>query len=152
TQYAWPESVVRGSASDASAQNTTSAVYDFNTGLVMGSYDANVRYSNTAYNANSLRPEYEYSPTGAYVYHVYSDAGVYTNDIVYEAGRSGSDFASRADTQFDGKGQVIYEAAFGKDYVRDAAQSIYDNLGRLWKRTRPFKEGVDAQQWMVTDY
>jgi RHS repeat-associated protein len=153
TQYAWPESMVRGSAGDPVAQNTTSAIYDFNTGLVMGTYDENGRYSNTTYYANSLRPEYGYSPTGAYVYHVYNDAGLYTNDIVYEAGRSGSDFASRADMQFDGRGQVIYEAAFGKDYVRDAVESVYDNLGRLWKRTRPFREEANPQkQWAVSEY
>jgi RHS repeat-associated protein len=153
TQYAWPESMIRGSAGDPTTQNTTSAVYDFNTGLVMEAYDANGRRSNTVYNANSLRPEYGYSSTGAYVYHIYNDAGLYTNDIAYEALRSGSDFASRVDTQFDGRGQVIYEAAFGKDYVRDAVESVYDNLGRLWKRTRPFKEEANPQkQWTVTEY
>jgi YD repeat-containing protein len=145
--------VVRGAAGDPAAQNTTSAICDFNTGLVMGAYDANGRHSNTTYYANSLRQEFGYSPTGAYVYHVYSDVGLYTNDIVYEAGRSGSDFASRVDMQFDGRGQVIYEAAFGKDYVRDAVESVYDNLGRLWKRTRPFKEEANPQkQWAVTEY
>ncbi|HZF38372.1 MAG TPA: hypothetical protein VE715_06100, partial [Blastocatellia bacterium] len=152
TQYAWPESMVRGSASDPAAQNTTSATYDFNTGLAMESYDANGLRSNMVYNANSLRPEYAYSPTGAYVYHIYNDAGLYTNDVVYEKDHGGADFASRVDTQFDGRGQVIYEAAFGKDYVRDAVESVYDNLGRLWKRTRPFKEGVDAKQWSATEY
>jgi RHS repeat-associated protein len=153
TQYAWPESMIRGSAGDPTTQNTTSAVYDFNTGLVMEAYDANGRRSNTVYNANSLRPEYGYLPTGAYVYHIYNDAGLYTNDIAYEALRSGSDFASHVDTQFDGRGQVIYEAAFGKDYVRDAVESVYDNLGRLWKRTRPFKEEANPQkQWTVTEY
>jgi RHS repeat-associated protein len=153
TRYAWPESMVRGSAGDPAAQNKTSAIYDFNTGLVMEAYDANNRRSNTVYNANSLRPEYGYLPTGAYVYHIYNDAGLYTNDIVYEVNRSGSDFASRVDTQFDGRGQVIYEAAFGKDYVRDAVESVYDNLGRLWKRTRPFKEEANPQKhWAVTEY
>src|SRR5262245_1669008 len=153
TQYAWPESMVRGSASAPAAQNTTSAVYDFNTGLVMEAYDANNRRSNTVYNANSLRPEYGYLPTGAYVYHIYNDAGLYTNDVVYEKDHGGADFASRVDTQFDGRGQVIYEAAFGKDYVRDAVESVYDNLGRLWKRSRPFKEVANPQkQWAVTEY
>ena len=34
TQYAWPESQTSGSPTDPNKQNTTSATYDFNTGLV----------------------------------------------------------------------------------------------------------------------
>ena len=73
TQYAWPESQTAGSPSDASKQNTSSATYDYNTGLVMTSTDANGRISQTTYDPNTLRPVYEYSPTGAYQYHLYDD-------------------------------------------------------------------------------
>src|SRR6185295_3871519 len=41
TQYAYPESKTRGSASNPSAQVTTSTVYDFYTGLGLNSTDAN---------------------------------------------------------------------------------------------------------------
>ncbi|HEX5081546.1 MAG TPA: RHS repeat domain-containing protein [Blastocatellia bacterium] len=31
-------------------------------------------------------------------------------------------------------------------------ENIYDNLGRLWKQSRPYREGVDAKQWTEFEY
>ncbi|HKX27767.1 MAG TPA: DUF4329 domain-containing protein, partial [Blastocatellia bacterium] len=151
TQYAWPETTTRGSASDSTKQNTTSAVYDFNTGLVKESTDINGRRSSTVYQPNSLRPEYEYASTGAYTYHIYDDANLVIYDIVYEADRSEGDFASRTDKYLDGQGRVHGEIAYGKDYVLDIVATKYDNLGRLWQQTRPYRNG-DPPQWSTYEY
>ncbi|HYJ88252.1 MAG TPA: hypothetical protein VEW46_19460 [Pyrinomonadaceae bacterium] len=47
TQYAYPLSQTRGSETDPLAQLTTSATYDFNTGLVRSAMDANGKESET---------------------------------------------------------------------------------------------------------
>ncbi|HKX29735.1 MAG TPA: RHS repeat-associated core domain-containing protein [Blastocatellia bacterium] len=151
TQYTYPDSTTRGSATEASKQNVTSAVYDFNTGLVKESTDANGRTSSTVYQVNSLRPEYEYAPTDAYNYHLYDDANLVVYDFVYEAGKSDPDFAARSDKYLDGVGRVHGEIAYGKDYVLDIVDTKFDNLGRLWQQTRPYRSG-DTLQWTTFDY
>jgi hypothetical protein len=55
TQYAYPLSQTRGSATDALAQVTTSATYDFNTGLALSATDANGRVATTSYHAPTIR-------------------------------------------------------------------------------------------------
>lgn len=53
TQFAYPQSKTRGSATDAYAQVTTSATYDFNTGLMLSATDGNGRQSQTSYSFQS---------------------------------------------------------------------------------------------------
>ncbi|MCI0556097.1 MAG: hypothetical protein L0287_34585, partial [Anaerolineae bacterium] len=98
TAYAWPSSVSRGSASDPTNRNITSTAYDFYTGLVNSTTDANGRTSSTTYDPATLRPVREYSPTGGYVYHeYYENSNLLVIDFVYEAGASTYNWASRVD-------------------------------------------------------
>ena len=152
TQYAWPESLTSGSPSDPAKQNTASATYDYNTGLVMTSTDANGRVSDTEYDPNTLRPVRENLPTGGYQFHIYDDLNLWVIDFVYEAGKSGGNFASRSDTRLDGLGRVDREVAYGKDNVSDVVDTKFDNLGRVWQRTRPFRFGVETPQWSTVTY
>jgi RHS repeat-associated protein len=152
TQYAWPESLTSGSPTDTSKQNTSSATYDYNTGLVLTSTDANGRVSQSVYDANTLRPVYEYAPTGAYQLHTYDDLNLVVYDFVYEAGQSGANVASRSDKYLDGLGRVIKIIAFGKDYVQDVVETKFDNLGRISQQTRPYRFGVETPQWSTVTY
>src|SRR5262249_38631958 len=72
-QYAYPESKTRGSATDWHAQVTTSATYDFNTGLNTYSTDANYRTSRTEYEPTTLRVSRSTAPTGAHTDYAYND-------------------------------------------------------------------------------
>ena len=152
TQYAWPDSQTGGSPSDPAQQNTSSATYNYNTGLATTSTDANGRVSQTEYDINTLRPIYEYSPTGAYQYHIYDDANLVVCDFVYEAGQSGGNFASRSDKYIDGLGRPHGEIAFGKDSVLDIVETKFDNIGRVWRQSRPFRYGVETPQWSEMTY
>ncbi|MGH9755555.1 MAG: RHS repeat-associated core domain-containing protein [Blastocatellia bacterium] len=152
TRYAWPESLTSGSPSDQSKQNTSSATYDYNTGLVMTSTDANGRVSQVVYDSNTLRPIDEYSPTGAYQHHIYDDLNMVVRDFVYEVGQIDGNFASRSDKYIDGSGRVIKAVAFGKDYVQDVAETKFDNLGRVSQQTRPYRSGVETPQWSTVTY
>jgi RHS repeat-associated protein len=151
TQYAWPESQVSGSPSDTNKQNTTSAAYDFNTGLVNNSTDANGRPSQTTYDPNTLRPVREYSPTLAYSYHIYDDVAMTVEDFAYEAGLDGPNFASRVDKSLDGLGRVITEIAYGKDNAQDVVNIKYDQLGRVSQQTRPYRAG-ETPLWSTVTY
>jgi RHS repeat-associated protein len=152
TQYSWPESQTSGSPSDATKQNGASATYDYWTGLIMTSTDANGRSSQTVYDSNTLRLVYEYLPTGAYQYHVYDDLNLYVANFVYEAGQSGGNFASRGDNHFDGLGRVVKKVAYGKDHVWDVVETKYDDLGRVWRQSRPYRYGAEPPQWSTVVY
>ncbi|MBO0719626.1 MAG: hypothetical protein J2P41_02320, partial [Blastocatellia bacterium] len=152
TQYAWPDSQTDGSPSDQNTQNITSATYDFNTGLVNTSTDANGRPTTITYDPNTLRPTFEDFSTGAYQSHIYDDLNMVVNDFVYENGQSGSNVASRSDRYFDGLGRVIKEIAYGKDYVQDVVETKFDNMGRVWQQTRPYRSGAETPQWNTVIY
>jgi len=152
TQYAWPESRISGSPSDTNNQNTSSATYDFNTGLVKTSTDANGRESPpTEYDPSTLRPVREYSPTGAYNYHIYDDVAMTVQDFAYEVGLSGANFASRSDKSLDGHGRVITEVAYGKDNAQDIVNIKYDQLGRVSQQSRPYRAGA-TPLWSTVTY
>lgn len=142
TRYAWPISITRGSASDSNKQNVTSYEVDLNTGLLLSSTDANGRVSETFYQTLTLRPEWEYMPTNAYGYHIYDDANLVVYDLAYKAGASGADVSSRSDKYLDGHGRVHGEVAYGKDYVADVVVTRFDDLGRLWQQSRPYRSGT----------
>lgn len=146
TAYAWPSSVTRGSATDTSKQNVTSTVYDFNTGLVNSTTDANGRTSSTTYDTTTLRPTYEYSPTGGYVYHEYYESSYFlVIDFVYEAGSSTYNWASRVDNWLDGRGRLVSEFSFAAGYEMDVVDTIYDSFGRVQKQTRPYRLNTSWQ-------
>src|SRR5262245_17263202 len=153
TQYAWPESHISGSPSVTNKQNTASATYDFNTGLVKTSTDANGRISQITYYSDSLRPEKEISPTLAFKYHLYDDVAMKVTDFVHEAGATagGSNFAAKSIKSLDGHGSVISEVAIGKNGVEDIVNLKYDQLGRLVQQSRPYRSG-ETVQWSAVTY
>lgn len=88
-QYAYPESQTRG-ASDPNSPDrmTTSAVYSYETGLILQSTDADGRVSTTNYHSDTLRPTRATSSTGAYQTFGYDDAAMtVTEEILKRAAR-----------------------------------------------------------------
>jgi RHS repeat-associated protein len=148
SQYAWPTVIRRGSQGNPDSQNVVDFGIDFNTGLVMNSHDANGRFSETFCSA-ALRPLYEYNGSGGYAYHIYDDDNLVVYDFTYEQDYSGPDFASRSDKYIDGHGRVHGEIAYGKDYVLDYMSTQYDNLGRLWQQSRPYRA---SPEYTVYEY
>ena len=148
TQFAWPENQKSGSPSDPNLQNTTSAVYSFNTGLVTQTTDTNGRTSITQYYASTTRPQYTWSPTGAYTHHVYDDGGLIVYDRAYDSLGS---LSSGSDKYLDGYGRVHGEVAYGAGLVLDIVNTKFDALGRVWKQTRPYRYG-DTPQWYENQY
>jgi RHS repeat-associated protein len=148
TQYAYPTSQTRGSATDATKQVTTSATYDFNTGLALTSTDANGRTSESRYYASTLRPERQIAPTGAFTLFEYNDAEMKVTDTTYTSDPPADvKIASRGVKYVNGIGQVRREEALVAGGAVDVVETAYDKLGRVWKQTQPFRSTLDPSQW-----
>lgn len=151
TKYAYPESVTRGSASAAAARETTSDTYDFNTGLMLVSTNANGNTSQTNYFSGTLRPKEDIASTGAKIVYGYDDVGLKITETIFASAAEGSAIASQTEKYLNGLGQVRHEKALGVNNVWDVVDTKYDGFGRVWKQTRPYRAG-DTPQWNETLY
>jgi RHS repeat-associated protein len=152
TQYAYPLSQTRGSAADPYAQVKTSAVYDFNTGLVLSATDANGRTSQTSYFAETLRPQTASLPSGAHTDYAYDDAAMTVTETTYlESHPTHTTIADQNVKLLNGRGQVRQDKALGAGGVWDFVDVIYDNMGRVSQQTRPYRTG-DTLQWSTSVY
>lgn len=147
TQYAYPESKTRGSATDPYAQVTTSATYDFNTGLGVWATDANGRASTTDYDANTLRPMTVSSASGSHTDYSYDDAGLSVTQTTYlEAHPTHTTMADKNVKLLNGHGQVRQEQARAADESGqerwDYVDTVFDNTGQVIKQTRPYRYGT----------
>lgn len=151
TQYAYPVSKTRGSPTDSQAQVTTSAVYDFNTGLGRITTDANGRPSTTIYDPNTLRPTSTISATGAHVDYTYDDTAMTVTMTTYLAAADGGGIANQNVKYLNGLAQVRQEKALGAGGVWDVVDTTYDSLGQLSQQTRPYRTG-ETPQWTSVTY
>ncbi|MGZ8844876.1 MAG: RHS repeat-associated core domain-containing protein [Pyrinomonadaceae bacterium] len=151
TQFAYPQSKTRGSASDLYAQVSTSATYDFNTGLGLSGTDANGRQSQTSYDSATLRPTTSSLPTGAHTDFAYDDAAMTVSSTTYLASGEGGGIADQSVKYLNGMGQVRQEKARGVNNTWDLVDTIYNNLGQVYQQSRPYRSG-DTQQWTTATY
>lgn len=148
TQYAYPLTKTRGSATDPAAQLHTSASYDFNTGLTLSTTDANNRTTQFSFFTDSLRPQNTYYPTSAYTAFSYDDAGMTVTESSYLAGGA---LAEQNVKTFNGRSQVWQEKALGAGGVWDIVSTQYDAFGRITQMTRPYRNG-ETPQWTSFTY
>lgn len=142
TQYAYPLSKTRGSATDPYAQVRTSASYDFNTGLGKTATDANNRTSTTDYDANTLRPTISVSPTGAHTDYAYDDPAMKVTQTTYlEAHPTHTTIADQNVKYLNGRGQVRQEKALSAGGAWDYVDTTYDNMGQVSQQTGPYRGG-----------
>jgi RHS repeat-associated protein len=151
TQYAYPSSKTRGSATDPFAQVTTSATYDFNTGLALSLTDANGRQSTSSYDATTLRPTSLVLPTGAHTDYAYDDAGMTITTTTYLASGEGGGITKQNVKLLNGRGQVRQEKSLGAGSVWDLVDTVYDSMGQVSQQSRPYRTG-QTQQWSTIAY
>jgi RHS repeat-associated protein len=152
TKYAYPESQTRGSATDQFAQVTTSAVYDFNTGLVRFTTDAEGRTSQTDYFPGTLRAQIAILATGAHTDYAYDDIGMSVTESTYLSGHSTDTGLAKQNVKYlNGRGQLRREAALGAGGVWDFVDVSYDNLGRMSQQSKPYRTG-ETKQWTIMAY
>jgi RHS repeat-associated protein len=148
TQYTHPLSKTQGSATDAYAQVTTSATYDFYTGLGLSATDVNGRQSQASYDTNTLRPTTSVSPTGAHTDFAYDDAAMTVTSTTYPTAGTGGAIADQSVKMLNGAGQVRVEKARGPDsggnQTWDEVDTIYNNLGQVSQQSRPYRVGTET--------
>jgi len=149
TQYAYLTSRYQGSSDlNSSVKNTSSALFDFNTGLIKQTTDFDGRTSTTQYNANSLRPEVSTLPTGAFSQMTYNDASM---SVTHETHEAGGNLAGTTVTYLNGIGKVKKEETLDINNIADIVETKYTNLGQVWKQSLPYRVN-DIVQWTETLY
>jgi len=151
TQYAYPQSRTRGSATDWHAQVTTSATYDFNTGLGLSGTDANGRVATSTYAPDTLRMTSAIAATGAHTDYAYDESQMKVTTTTYLSTGEGGGITDQNVKLLNGLGQVRQEQALGANGVWDLVDTVYDNMGQISQQSRPYRSG-DTQQWKVMTY
>ena len=144
--------MTKGSPTDALNQITTSATYDFNTGLMLSSTDANGRVGQTTYDTNSLRPVTAIKATGAHADYSFDDANLTLTETTYlESHPTHTTIANQNVKLVNGRGQVRQEKALGVGGVWDIVDTVYDSSGRVTQKSRPYRSG-DTIRWNTSAY
>lgn len=152
TQYAYPQSKTRGSATDPYAQVTTSGTYDFSTGLGLSATDANQRPSTTSYDPNTLRPLTASFATGAHTDYSYDDAGMSISQSTYlEAHPTHTTTAEQRIKYLNGRGQTRQEKVLGAAGVWDIVDITYGSMGQVIKQTAPYRTTAPNPTLMFYD-
>lgn len=149
TQYAYPVSQTRGSSNPSSLDRiTTSAAYDFNTGLILEATDANGLTSTTEYDDGTLRPTKMISSTDAYSTMTYDDAAITVTEEVFD---DDDNSAGKSKKYLNGIGLVIKEESYNPGGVIDIVETKYTKFAEPWKQSRPYRSG-DTIQWSEKFY
>jgi RHS repeat-associated protein len=143
--YAYPESLTRGAPS---AQVTTSSGYDFGTGLVTSTTDANGIANQTSYYAGSLRPQRVTLHTNGKTDFAYDDTNL---SVTTTTTTSDGLVAAWVVQRLNGLGQLHHQETYTEGNQWDKVDFQYDEMKRLMGQSRPFR-GASASQWMVTQY
>jgi RHS repeat-associated protein len=151
TQYSYPQTQTRGSATDQFAQVTTSATYDFYTGLALSVTDANGRTASSTYNSSTLRLTSEIAATGAHTDYAYDDTAMTVTATSYLAAADGGGIADKNVKVLNGRGLVRQEQALGAGNVWDLVDTTYDNMGQVSQQSLPYRTG-DTVFWSTTTY
>ena len=150
-QYAYPEKQTRGSSTDPLLQVSTSSTYNFNTGLVTSTTDANGRQSQTSY-FDSLRTQTVTLPTTAHTDYLYDDVAMTVTESTYLGTHPGdTGLAEQTVTYLNGRGTTRRQSSLGAGGVSDFVDTKYDVMGRISQTSAPYRTG-DTLQWTTTAY
>ncbi|HKD39328.1 MAG TPA: RHS repeat-associated core domain-containing protein [Myxococcaceae bacterium] len=148
TQYAYPTGVTRGAADDIPASRvTTTATYDFNTGLQLSATDANGRRTDFGYAPENLRPETTTLSTNATASYSYDDADL----SVIETRRTASGaIVLQTVARLNGRKLPRRQEVFDGS-AWNLVDYQYNEMGRLSAQSRPYQNG-EAAQWIQNLY
>ncbi|MBX3283303.1 MAG: RHS repeat-associated core domain-containing protein [Acidobacteria bacterium] len=149
TQFSQPDSVTKGSPDPMSAHRiTTSATYDFNTGVMKTSTDANSRTTTVAYDAVA-RPTLVTAPTGGKSTTDYDDANWRPTRTVQ---LSDNTVVSKTKTEMNGRGQPRISGYFIDATNQNNTAIEYDVMGRRNKVSMPYASSGSAAYWTEYTY
>ena len=154
TRHAYPIAHSLGAADPSSpAHVTTRTTYDLNTGLPLTMTDRNGLTTRKEYDPATLRITEEWSPGAPgtnHVFYIYDDATAAVTRRVTD--HHASITLALTVTRFNGLRQANREEALVDGNLSYVLETGYDALGRLWRKTRPFREGGDPKHWTERSY
>ncbi len=65
---------------------------------------------------------------------------------------TGTDGTIRKEVYYDGLGREIKSRARGPEGKFVVVDTVYNNAGRVWKKSLPYFEGIDSRHWFVFTY
>ncbi len=146
-KYAYPASVRRG-APTGSVANTTSAVYDFNTGLVKTSTDANGRVTTAAYDSIGRPTQVTLSTGGKTVYEYFPN----TLTTKQTAKLSNNVVVSQSTSIVNGRGQPQISKLLTGTSSETATKVKYDDMGRQTHVSNPYPATSSPTKWTTYAY
>jgi RHS repeat-associated protein len=150
TQYAYPSSETRGSPDLASPMHiVTSTTYDFNTGLQLTTTDANQRTSHAGYSTDTWRPIRTISATGAHTEFAFDDNGRSFTETTYTADEV---LSAKNIKYINGREELYREESLAGTNTWDVVQATYDQIGRRWKESLPFRSGTPTASIKWNEY
>jgi RHS repeat-associated protein len=155
TQYSYPNTISANASNPYCRVHceasflTTSASYDFNTGLLLSTTDPDQRTTTAQYYFDTLRPWKITLPAGATNDYSYDDRLLQASMTSTEVSGSTTSYFQK----FNGLGLVQQEEQDLANLNPVLVQLKYDNLGRLWKQTRPYsRDRQTTPQWTELFY
>jgi RHS repeat-associated protein len=145
TQFAFPDSIVRGSGTTL----TTSATYDGSTGLVATSTDENNKITSYSFDVMDrltilTRPDNTQLTTS------YDDASATASSTSTKPIEIGKSVKQKA--EFDGLGRSIRAITMNaSSIVYSKLDTLYDSVGRTWKVSNPYT-GASPSYWTESQY
>ncbi|MCC6613658.1 MAG: hypothetical protein IT320_09290 [Anaerolineae bacterium] len=152
TQYAYPTTVTRGAADTLSlARLTTTATYDFNTGLQLTATSASQRTTTFRHTPGSLELSAVFLSTGAWASYDYNYEALSIDETVHLPDGTSLGHYRRS---FNGLGLLRRVQQQVGTTLWDVAEVQFDARGRLWKEGRPFQGGESdqTQYWSIFAY
>lgn len=158
TQFAYATSKNRGSSDQNSPLHvTTHAAYDFNTGLQISGTDADSLASQATYYTTTLRPKDVTMPTGGLTHYDYDDTQMTVTQTTSLS--SGGAVAAKSVIYLNGAGKAKREEALAApegaswaESALDVVETKYDKFLRVWKQSRPYRNGSEQPQWTTSTY
>ncbi len=65
---------------------------------------------------------------------------------------TGTDGTIRKEVYYDGLGREIKTRARGPEGKFVVVDTVYNNAGRVWKKSLPYFEGIDSRHWFIFTY
>jgi len=153
TDYGYPEAAVLASRFACATKCSISQAftYDYSTGLLTSSTDANGRTTKFNYDEPSLRRIGTTWPTNATEILSYDDANRTTTDTVYAAGTPPA-LATQTITKMNGLHLPVRVSSLADGNVWNAVDSEYDARGRVARKSLPYRVNSSQPAWTSITY
>ena len=153
TDYAYPDVAILASrfACISKCSISQAFTYDYNTGLVTSSTDANGQTTKFNYDEPSLRRTCTTWPTNATEILSYDDANLTTTDTIYAAGAPPA-LATETIAKLNGLHLPMRVSSLADGNAWNVVDTEYDARGRIARKSLPYRVNSSQPAWTSFAY